>query len=181
MQDFSSFMQQKLAEGEGFEPRKAHTFNGFQDRRDQPLCHPSAEVQSPRACSGGQGRIHAGRKCRRRDYPACKAIAPPKKLCRYATYLMASFRPLPGVNLATLLAGMVISLPVRGLRPLRAARSTTLKLPKPVKVTDSPEAKGFTQRGHHGVKSFFGFGFGGQAGFGMDFFYELSFGHDATP
>ena len=22
-------------------PRKAHTFNGFQDRRNQPLCHPS--------------------------------------------------------------------------------------------------------------------------------------------
>ena len=28
-------------------PRKAHTFNGFQDRRDQPLCHPSAGVFSP--------------------------------------------------------------------------------------------------------------------------------------
>ena len=32
--------------------------------------------------------------------------------------------------------------------------------------------KGFAQRGHHGVKSFFGFGLGGQAGFGMDFFLQ---------
>ena len=28
--------------GRDLNPRKAHTFNGFQDRRDQPLCHPSA-------------------------------------------------------------------------------------------------------------------------------------------
>jgi hypothetical protein len=42
------------------------------------------------------------------------------------------------VNFTTLLAGMVISSPVRGLRPLRAARSATLKEPKPVKVTESP-------------------------------------------
>ena len=34
-------------------PRKAHTFNGFQDRRDQPLCHPSAGVFSLGWCSGG--------------------------------------------------------------------------------------------------------------------------------
>ncbi len=30
------------AEGEGFEPPEALTnFCGFQDRRNQPLCHPS--------------------------------------------------------------------------------------------------------------------------------------------
>lgn len=30
-----------LAEGEGFEPSKVFILNGFQDRRDRPLCHPS--------------------------------------------------------------------------------------------------------------------------------------------
>src|ERR1041385_2255046 len=30
-----------LAEGEGFEPPKVFSLNGFQDRRDRPLCHPS--------------------------------------------------------------------------------------------------------------------------------------------
>ena len=30
-----------LAEGEGFEPPKAFSLSGFQDRRDRPLCHPS--------------------------------------------------------------------------------------------------------------------------------------------
>ena len=27
--------------GRDLNPRKARTFNGFQDRRNQPLCHPS--------------------------------------------------------------------------------------------------------------------------------------------
>ncbi len=31
-----------LAEGEGFEPPKVLSLNGFQDRRDRPLCHPSS-------------------------------------------------------------------------------------------------------------------------------------------
>jgi hypothetical protein len=30
-----------MAEGEGFEPPEGKTLNGFQDRRIQPLCHPS--------------------------------------------------------------------------------------------------------------------------------------------
>ena len=35
-----------LAEGVGFEPTKRlATLNGFQDRRDRPLCHPSARGQ----------------------------------------------------------------------------------------------------------------------------------------
>lgn len=33
-----------LAEGEGFEPPKVINLNGFQDRRNQPLCHPSHGV-----------------------------------------------------------------------------------------------------------------------------------------
>ena len=31
-----------MAEGEGFEPPRVFSPNGFQDRRDRPLCHPSA-------------------------------------------------------------------------------------------------------------------------------------------
>lgn len=37
-------------------------------------------------------------------------------------YLTASFKALPGLNAGTLLAGIWISCPVCGLRPLRAAR-----------------------------------------------------------
>ena len=30
-----------MAEGEGFEPSVRYTHNGFRDRHDRPLCHPS--------------------------------------------------------------------------------------------------------------------------------------------
>ena len=33
-----------MAEGEGFEPPKVINLNGFQDRRIQPLCHPSGLI-----------------------------------------------------------------------------------------------------------------------------------------
>ena len=49
-----------------------------------------------------------------------------------ANYLTASLRALPALNAGTLEAAIVISLPVCGLRPLRAARSRTSKLPKPI-------------------------------------------------
>jgi hypothetical protein len=41
-------------------------------------------------------------------------------------------------NFTALEAGICSSLPVRGLRPFLAARSTTLKLPKPEMATASP-------------------------------------------
>lgn len=48
------------------------------------------------------------------------------------TYLLiASFKALPGLKAGTSVAGIVISLPVCGLRPLRAARWRTSKVPKP--------------------------------------------------
>lgn len=53
-------------------------------------------------------------------------------------YLTASFNALPALNAGTLLAGISISLPVWGLRPLRAARSRTSKFPKPINWTFSP-------------------------------------------
>src|SRR5512139_1118469 len=50
----------------------------------------------------------------------------------------ASFSLLPTLNLATFLAGIFSSLPVAGLRPTRAARDSTAKVPKPTSCTLSP-------------------------------------------
>ena len=47
-------------------------------------------------------------------------------------YFTASFKALPALNAGTLVAAIVISLPVCGLRPLRAARPRISKLPKPI-------------------------------------------------
>lgn len=46
-------------------------------------------------------------------------------------YWMASFRPFSGLNAGTFAAAISIVSPVCGLRPVRAARSRTSKLPKP--------------------------------------------------
>ena len=61
-------------------------------------------------------------------------------LCNYLT---ASLSALPGLKAGTLLAGISISSPVCGLRPLRAARSRTSKLPNPINCTFSPSFKAF--------------------------------------
>lgn len=50
----------------------------------------------------------------------------------------ASLSALPGLKAGTLLAGISISAPVCGLRPLRAERSRTSKLPKPISWILSP-------------------------------------------
>src|SRR3954454_217802 len=55
--------------------------------------------------------------------------------------LRVSFRPLAAENFACFDAAMVIFLPLCGLRPSRAARSATLKLPKFGTLTSSPAAK----------------------------------------
>lgn len=56
-------------------------------------------------------------------------------------YFTASLSALPGLKAGTLEAAISISLPVCGLRPLRAARSRTSKLPKPINCTLSPFAR----------------------------------------
>ena len=56
-------------------------------------------------------------------------------------YFTASLSALPGLNAGTLLAAISISSPVCGLRPLRAARSRTSKLPKPINCTFSPSSR----------------------------------------
>ena len=66
-------------------------------------------------------------------------MTPLKKLTS-VNYLpfTASLRTLPAVNPGRRAAAILISSPVRGLRPVRAARLFTLKVPKPTKVTVSP-------------------------------------------
>ena len=45
---------------------------------------------------------------------------------------------MPGRNLGTLAALILIAAPVRGLRPVRAARLLTAKVPNPTNETVSP-------------------------------------------
>ncbi len=52
--------------------------------------------------------------------------------------LIASFNALPARNLGTLAALILIAAPVWGLRPVRAARLPTAKVPNPTRVTDPP-------------------------------------------
>lgn len=47
----------------------------------------------------------------------------------------------PALNFTTFLALILISFPVCGLRPMRAARLVTLKEPKPTKPIRSPFSK----------------------------------------
>src|SRR5690554_541899 len=67
-----------------------------------------------------------------RQLPGAKAVK------RKGRYLTASFRALPALKPGTLEAAILISAPVCGLRPVRAARSFTEKVPKPIRVTWSP-------------------------------------------
>src|SRR5829696_1201141 len=50
----------------------------------------------------------------------------------------ASLSALPGRNLGTLAALILIAAPVRGLRPLRAALLPTAKVPNPTSETEPP-------------------------------------------
>ena len=49
-----------------------------------------------------------------------------------------SFSSLPALNFGCLDAGILIASPVRGLRPVEAARFATEKVPKPTRRTSSP-------------------------------------------
>ena len=97
---------------------------------------PVAEVRP--AASPGRAPM---RGCRRRD-----AGVP-----GVGGYLTAFLRPEPAVKRGTLLAAMVIVSPVRGLRPSRAPRSATWNLPKPVKLTSSPDLERVLDRADDGV------------------------------
>ncbi len=63
------------------------------------------------------------------------------QVARLRFLLTARLRVSPALNLAWVLARILIASPVCGLRPLRAARSATLNLPKPDSRTSSPLAR----------------------------------------
>src|SRR5262245_14844854 len=65
----------------------------------------------------------------------------PRQRVASMSYLTASRKPFPALNLGVLLAGMKISRPVWGLRPLRAERDITENVPNPTSVTLSPLLK----------------------------------------
>src|SRR3989304_4487896 len=69
----------------------------------------------------------------------CKGDALPAELStpRRAGYFTASLSAFPALNVGILAALILIVSPVCGLRPLRAARSRTPKVPNPTKVTTS--------------------------------------------
>src|SRR6266571_7712797 len=74
---------------------------------------------------------------------ASQGPAPPFRAARWdAAYfffgLTAAFRVAPAENFGDFDAAILIAAPVDGLRPLRAARLATEKVPKPVIPTVSP-------------------------------------------
>src|SRR5574338_1206188 len=62
----------------------------------------------------------------------------PRRIRRPKGQFSASFKPLPALHFGSLAAGMSIASPVRGLRPVDAAREDTRKVPKPTKRTSVP-------------------------------------------
>ena len=52
----------------------------------------------------------------------------------------AALKAVPAVNFGTVVAGIFSVAPVFGFLPVRAARSADLNVPKPTRVTESPEA-----------------------------------------
>ena len=54
-------------------------------------------------------------------------------------YETASFKFFPGLNFGTFAAGIFISTPVRGFRPVLGFLSVTVKVPNPVNITDFPD------------------------------------------
>lgn len=49
--------------------------------------------------------------------------------------MIAAFNSFPALNFGTVVAAMLIDSPVRGLRPILAARSDVEKVPNPTRVT----------------------------------------------
>jgi hypothetical protein len=63
--------------------------------------------------------------------PATAPTAAPVAAALRREVLVPVFSPFPAVNETVARSGMAISLPVRGLRPVRAARVLRVNLPKP--------------------------------------------------
>lgn len=60
-------------------------------------------------------------------------------LATFAELAVRSFSAFPGVNLPLVLAAILMLLPVCGFLPVRAARVIALNVPKPTRVTLSPD------------------------------------------
>ena len=91
-------------------------------------------------------------------------------------YFTPSVSLVPALNLTTFLAGIWMVSPDWGLRPSRAARSETEKVPKPTKVTLSPafiaSAIASEYTGHHLLGSSFA-----QGTFTCYLLHQLAFVH----
>ena len=61
-------------------------------------------------------------------------------------YLIASFNALPDTNAGTLDAAILISAPVCGLRPVRAARLFTLNVPNSLNIDITDLAKNIIEK-----------------------------------
>ena len=68
------------------------------------------------------------------------------KICFKANYLIASFNALPDTNAGTLDAAILISAPVCGLRPVRAARLFTLNVPNSLNIDITDLAKNIIEK-----------------------------------
>jgi hypothetical protein len=64
------------------------------------------------------------------------------------------FNKLPALNFATRVAGILISFPVWGFRPVRALLFITEKVPNPVKVSLSPFFNAFITELAHALMAF---------------------------
>jgi len=70
--------------------------------------------------------------------PATRSLS---NLLRKRRQFNESLSALPGRNFGTFAALILISSLVRGLRPVRAARLLTMKVPNPTSVTELPRFK----------------------------------------
>jgi len=70
------------------------------------------------------------------------------------TYFTALFKRFPALNLATFLAGILISFPVWGFLPALAPLLTTLKVPNPVRVSFSPFFNAFVTESVNAFRAF---------------------------
>ena len=111
----------------------------------------------------------------------CEGNSAAEKIVSLRHLLNGVFQALAGRELGNLAGRNGDFLAGAGVATLAGGALNHLEAAETGEGHGFARGQGFAQRGHHGVKSFFGFGLGGQAGFGMDLFYELSFGHDATP
>src|SRR5216117_121785 len=113
-----------MAGGGGFEPPLRGPEPRVLPLDDPPKSHADAQITAY-----GLRQVNE---------PRSNERAPANRSPTTAAYRTALFSARLGRKRGTLAGGILISLPVRGLRPLRAARLVTTKVPKPLMVTRRP-------------------------------------------